>query len=375
MQASRLWAFPRFAVVAVALLSALVLLLLALPFAPLNMGSFCLFLFPFLLLFLTAAGPLPAALSLAAVLGGLMHAAGTQAALAGALYLFPGALVFFVCVRMRVPFMKTVAFVLGAYILPVLALYLAALASTQGDLFEKAAGAAVDALERLPGRDSYLFLLWRSGLLSLDAGAAGAVLPDLNGLPVFAPWALDEFFNQIRARAELWLRSLVPSLLSSYSLYLAVLGTGAALYLGRQRSRRAAARPGAGQTPESFDDLGMPSFSRWHVPRRQGRLLWVLPLFHLASRLSSGATLYLAGLMMYNAFSAVYSIQGMSLLNALQRRREVRPFLRGLTLGAVFLLFQPALVFAGLYDQLFDPRKLRGQTDSGKNRSDGRDST
>ena len=346
-------AFSPIAAVTVAIVFVLVFVLASLPFALINLSSFALFACPFLHFFLAAVGgPLHAGLAILALMSGLLHVSGVPAAAAAMLYLSPAMLVFCACHEKRLPFLKTVAFVLAAYIFSVLALYLWAQAASGGRPFEAASEAAVEAFGSLRDRDGYLYLLLRSGLLSLGQDPSAHIHTSPDGSVFFLPDALAEFSNQIRTRIDLWLRSLVPSLVSSYGIYLSLLGTGTALQCAERKRSHA----------EDVGDRLMPAFALWHVPRRFGRLLWTLALGSLLTRLSAGNTLYLAGTMMYNVFSAVQSVQGLSLIHALQNRRGVRAVPKWLTAIALFVLFQPILMFIGVYDQLFDPRKLRAAT-------------
>ena len=207
----------------------------------------------------------------------------------------------------------------------------------------------------------FLNAFYQYGFLSLPAELAeNPLVGAARGGWTFSPAALDEFYRQAQARIDLWLRSLLPTLISSYSVSYGVLGVYLSLRLGGRHARALVAR---GQTAQSAEDvcpqLGLPPFAAWHLPTTPGRALMVLAGLSFLLRLSGSVTLSLAGQMMYNVASSFLVIQGLSVLEYLQRKRGVRLGFSRVLMALLFLLLPTAMLILGVFDQISDPRKLR----------------
>lgn len=82
----------------------------------------------------------------------------------------------------------------------------------------------------------------------------------------------------------------------------------------------------------------------------------------------------MAGAMLYNIFTACFAIQGISLVNFMQRQRGVRSAMRGITVFILALILPQAAMILGMFDQISDQRKLRkpnesNGSDTGRNES------
>lgn len=361
MRQYRLWLSPRSALTAVLLCLAFVWALGSMPLSAFYLFSAILFVFPFILLLTAgAAGVLPSLMCLTVMAGGAWQTLGTQAALATAAYLTPLLACMLVCLQMKLAWQKTVLALLSVYILSVMLIYLVLQRSADSDLFSLIAQRVVNGINGMPERDSLLHTFYQFGLLGLPQEVAEQPLVEAALGWTYSQKALQEFYKQIAARVDLWLRALLPALISSYSLFICIPGFFAAQFYAVRHAQRLSFRlgPQAG-AQDLCPSLGMPDFSHLFLPKSAGQALLILALGYLMARLSGNATLALAGQMMYNVFAALYVIQGLSYINFMQKKRGTKPGFRAFTLFALFALLQPALVFAGLIDQFMDPRKLR----------------
>lgn len=336
----------------------LVPFLARMPLAPLNLGSFTLFAAPFLLLLcLAAAGYVPAFFCMAVLLAGIYGAGGGTPAMAlGLVYLAPVLAAFALCQSRQETHWRTAAIVFFTYLASVLLIHLLLQKYLGGDYVQSGALAAQRAMEGIPQRDQVLYLLWKSNFLQLDASFGERIFDEQGSQWAFTPAVLTEFYQQIRLRASLWLGALLPTLLSSYGIYLSLLGSSAAVELSAPALGPKATTQAQPLPPGS----GWPHFSQWYLPRQAARFLWLLALGYFLARAQASPLLSLAGGMMYNVFSAIYVIQGLSTLDHWQVKRGLRPWLRWIFLALAFLLLQPLLLMVGLFDQLADPRHLRG---------------
>ncbi|HSK68287.1 MAG TPA: DUF2232 domain-containing protein [Candidatus Limnocylindria bacterium] len=302
-------------------------------------------LFPFLLLIAAAVGGiLPALLCFLLVTLGAWRVFGVSG-LWYAAYMLPPLAVFTACHILRVPFYRTALYVAASSVFSIAALFAAFRLGIGGSLYGYIADSAVAALEDMPERDSILYTLWRGGFLSFDAADPNDALVLVNGGYTFIPEALGEFLKQVRARVEVLTASFVPGLLTTFSVNLGLLGTGLAVTLGKRRGAE--------------EDLGMPPFSAWHIPRAWGRRLWVLAAGYLLAAFSRNPVLGLAGQMMYNVFFALFAIQGLASLDFRLKARGWRFGTRLALLALLQVLLSPAALVLGLMDQLADPRNLR----------------
>lgn len=312
--------------------------------------GFGLILFPFLLILVSAQGGiLTALLSVLLMLLAAVKVYGTSG-LWLALYLLPMSVAFLVCLEIRLPFFKTAGAVLPSLILSMIALFLIFQRKAGGDLYGALAQSAIDGLENFPARDNLLYTFWKGGLLSHGQEAGAQVFADAGSGWTFTPEVVQEFYKQIQVRISALAASLMPGMLTTYSISLSTLGLGFAVHLGSKRN--------------ACPDLGMPPFSLWHIPRPVGKKLWFLAAGYLLALLSQSLLLRMAGQMMYNVFFALYAVQGLSVLDYRFKARGMRAGLRLLLLAAIFALLPPLAMMFGLFDQAMDSRRLRLAPDS-----------
>ncbi|NLX83787.1 MAG: DUF2232 domain-containing protein [Clostridiales bacterium] len=268
-----------------------------------------------------------------------------------AVYLLPMAVAFAVCLELRVPFFKTASIVLITFVLSMMVVFIVFQREAGGNLYDALAKEAIAGLERFPARDNLLYTFWRGGLLSHGQEPGSQLFESTQyGGWTFKPEVIAEFYKQINARVTMLSASLLPGLLTSYSITTAFAGSGLALKLASRY--------------DTAPNLDLPSFSKWFIPKSLGRRLAVLALGYLLTILSANPVIRIAGQMMYNVFFALYAIQGLSYLNFMMKRRGIRPFVRFILLLLLFIILSPVTMMMGVYDQVMDPRKLRVEQDS-----------
>lgn len=342
----RLFTNPRQALVWMLLIGAVVFFL-QMSFLPaITFLSVGLVLFPLLMLLVVALGGiLPAFFSLVLMLLGARMIYG-NGGLWLAVYLLPISAAFAYCLEKQLPFFKTCGVLVAAMVTGIMVVFIMLQRQAGGNLYEALAKAAIEGLDQFPRRDSLLYTFWQSGLLS-HGQEAGAQVFDSNQMGgwTFKPEVIEEFYKQISARVTALAAGLFPGLLTNFSIILSAAGSGLAIKLGTRYS--------------TAPSLGMPPFSKWFIPKVYGRKMTALALGYLVTILSTHPVLMVAGQLMFNVFSALYVLQGLSYLNFTMKRRGTRPWLRFLLLLLMFVILSPAAMFIGIYDQFADPRQLR----------------
>lgn len=312
------------------------------------LGVGLVFFLPLVLVLCAVGGILPAILGMMLLAFGAVRVYG-PGGLWLLVYLAPSAICFLFCLEKRLPFLKAAGYIVVSQVLSTLLLFIIFQAQAGGDLFSKLSTAAVEGIKALPGRDGFLYALWKNGLISHGLGEGFQVFEELpGGSLAFVPQVLEQFYKLIDSRLSILLAVMLPGFLTSYPILVGFLGTGLALKMGK--------------TWQTADDLGMQPFSLWHVSRRQGRPLMLLALGYLVAMMTTNQVLQTAGQLMYNVFFSIFLIQGLSFFNFLLKRRGFRKASRLILILLLLMILSPAALFMGIYDQLADPRKLRTAT-------------
>ena len=275
---------------------------------------------------LTVAGPLPALIAAIAAAFTCRFSMGQEAALAALAYLLLPLALYYFCLVRKLPWQRSMQVLGGFYVALVLAIFLIGRRALGPDPFAALAQGAAEGLNSMVERDYFLDTLYRFGLLGLpEEIAASPLVPAEAGGYTFSPEALEEFYKQITARMDLWLRSLLPTLACSYSVWFAVVGPYISHHYGLRHARRLAFRGGEDvRAADYFEGLGLPDFSRWHIPKQIGYPLLAAGALSLFSRLL-GSGMMLTGQMFQLAFSAFFGIQGLALINHLRSGRTSAP--------------------------------------------------
>ena len=322
---------------------------------------------PYGLLFLpdqALLGPLSALYAVLLTLVLLPTALCIAAAVSGTAAMGLGLAAALAAVGLQVPFRKSCPLLIGVHVLALSAVYWQVQRLAGGDLYTAAGNAVVDFLKSWELGDTMLYQLYSMGMISLpEEMAQHALLPVLGGYRL-SPAARADLLLSAGSLTGSALQSLVPNLLMSQS----ILGGVACLLLPLRfgflaEEKRAFKRPDP--LPESedsprkvnFPDLGMPPFSRWHLPRGIGWQVGAALALGYILRLQSPSALGTAGVLLYAAASAVFTIQGAAAVNFLQRARGTRRFWR--VAVPLLLMMTRIPLFVGIFDQLSNFRGLR----------------
>lgn len=375
MRSIKWYTSPRSVLICLLPMGFAVYLLNAMPLSGLYSGFALLFAAPFALQsILTVAGLLPAVAAGGIASLGFLYSGSAQAALLSLLYLMLPLAAYIVCLHLQVDWRHSMQALALTFAGTVLLIYLLLRRMVAPELFEYLSQAAIKALDAMPERDYVLDTFYRFGLLSLPEQIAQSPLTEAaGGGYTYSAEALQEFYRQVSARVDLWLRSLLPTLVCSVSIWYAVAGSFVSHTLGRKHAQRLAFRRNdESRQDDYFTGLRLPEFSLWFIPKQLGFVLMGMGVLSLVTRLSGGGRVALAGQMLYMVFAALFGIQGLSLVNHLQKRQNVRPGMRVFTMLVIMAVISQATVLIGLFDQLSDPRKLRKppEEDSDTRRTD-----
>lgn len=365
MHTGQLFYSPKGFLVSMALTAIVLVLLAGSAFAPLYLLSAIVFLFPFYLqMMLRVSGPVPAALSLMMICLAVMLRINLSAALFTLLYLAVPLLIYAYCLYKKLSFEKTVLSIVLGYSIIVLVLYFSVFQILGNDPFGTLSDQLIQGLSVLPERDGLLSASYQYGLLALPSNMAeNPLVQTPQDAWTFAPKVLSEFYKQIATRTSLWLRALVPSLISSLSIYLSLGGVFLSGYYGKRQAQRRAFRTNSSIAVPS---PAYPEFSKWYIPKPFVTPLWVIGGISILSRFISQPGIALAGSLLYNIFASIFSIQGLSFMNHIQKQKGTKPGFRGLTLAALVLILPQAALILGIFDQFNDSRKTKDKPNQTK---------
>lgn len=303
-------------------------------------------------------GLLPAAVSAAAGLYAMALLAGKAGLLLSAVYVLPIPVAFLLLIRFRVPFWKALGGMVLVHLLASSVTFLLAQRIAEGNIYLFAADSAVSALKDWELGDAMLYELYRTGILSLpDTLAENALEQTVLGAALAAE-ARNDLLLSVHSLVESVLKSFVPTLIVQQS----ILGGVGALLLpirfGTIACERQAFKSPDPDARAAFPDLGMPPESLWYIPRGMG---WKVGLALIGGAalqsLATGVPGAIAGVILYAAASSVFTVQGMALLNFMQKSKGTKRFWR--VLVPVLLMAFGILIYLGIFDQLINIRGLR----------------
>ncbi len=361
MRTGQLIYSPKGFLVSAALTAAMIILLAVSAFAPPYLLSAIVFIFPiYLQLVFRVGGPFPAFISLLIIILTVLQRINLSASLYTLAYLAVPLLIYAFCLYKKLSFDKTVLAIVLGYSVIVLILYTLTFRLLGNAPFDVLSEQLIQGLSVMPERDGLLSASYQYGLLALPAHLAeNPLVQTFENTWTFTPEVLSEFYKQIATRVSLWLRVLVPSLISSYSLYLGLGGVFLSNYYGKRQAQRRAFRKDEAPVLPAPD---YPEFSKWYIPKALVVPLWVMGGISLVSRLSNQPGLMLAGSMLYNIFATFFSMQGLSFINHFQKQKGTKPVFRGLTIAALALILPQAALILGMFDQFNNSRKNKDKS-------------
>lgn len=323
---------------------------------------------------------LPAALclvttvcGLASALAGLASALACMAALTGpqgmalaALYLVPVFAAFLIVMRFEIPFWKSLLTMIAVHAGSLTCVFLLARGMAGGDLYTGAGNAVASFLESWDMGDLMLYQLYSMGMIDLKSDLAGSALMQVAGGYALSDAARADMLLSVRSLITSLMRGMAPHLIVSQSI---TGGTACLLlslrfgFLAEEKREFLRNDPAAEEAegdrkqPVNFPDLGMPPFNQWHIPRGMGWQVGVALAAGYVLRTSDTPALETAGVLLYGAASAIFTVQGLAVVNFLQKKRGTRRFWRVLV---PLLLSGTAIpMIAGLFDQINNFRGLR----------------
>jgi len=306
-------------------------------------------------------GRAPAYLCTLLALGMFFSLLGAQGLLAGAVYLLPAIAAVHLVFIKRIPFPRSVLLVIGVIVLSQLAVYVAVQWKYERDAYRTLAGFAAQAI-RAEGEvgDFFLILMNAYGILPISGSFEGSVgLTAIGGL---TEAVREDLLATLQGYLVSYLTVFVPSMISGMSIYEGVLTVYAAA-----RSEEAAQpkRHDLFQKEGEALSIRVPALRSWYLPKGWGWKIGVFAVGFIMVRLNQ-ATLQLLGQVLLEVFTAVYTLQGIALINDLQARRDRKKWVRVL-IPALLLIFAPAVLWIlGCADQILDIRRLRQPKDTSK---------
>ena len=314
---------------------------------------------PFMLpLTLMLAGTVPAYLCLAVSAGCLFLLFGFPGLAVGLVYLGSMLAVFHVlCVR-EARFRTVALSAVLTLVLSQTALYAWLQAAYHRQAFQAAADAMTDWFLQNSGEgDILLYLLNSSGLLPLSSSFQGA---GFESGYVLTDAARSDLLSALSALVVGMLNQMTTAMIVGMSLYL---GAAAALIPERAASafRKRRLRLGDGDASNPPVPIeSAPRLKTWHLPRGWGLKVGILAAGYLLQTASTGA-LQVLGRICFEVFSAVFTIQGVALINHLQVGRRHRKGWRIAVPLLLCMILPNAMYIVGVFDQILDPRHLRAR--------------
>ena len=337
------------------------------PLPALYASLMILYLLPAALCLVTTVCGLASALAgLAAAMACMAALTGSQGVMLSALYLVPVFSAFLIVLRFEIPFWKSLLTMIAVHAAALTAVFLLARSMVGGDLYTGAGNAVASFLESWDMGNLMLYQLYSMGLIDLESNLAGSALVQVAGGFRLSEAARADMLLSVRSLITSLMRGMAPHLIVSQS----VTGGTACLLLSLRfgylaEEKRAFLRndppdeeaDGGRKRPVNFSNLGMPPFHQWHIPRGMGWQVGVALIAGYILRTSDTPALETAGVLLYGAASAIFTIQGLAVINFLQKKRGSKRFWRVLI---PLLLSGTAIpMIAGLFDQINNFRGLR----------------
>ena len=315
------------------------------------------------------AGALPMALGLTAALVSMHMLAGEKGLIAGAVYLLPLVGAFVWIILRRIPFWKGCAVMIGVHVACFAALYALLQGWTEASLYQAAGKAAEDALRQWELGDYLLIELYdRIGVIQLTQERAQQLRDSMadslrSGMFSIPEEVRKDMLLSVNALVSSQLESMVPGLIAGQSV---LGGVGCLLlplrfgYLAEEKRQFLRQDEEADETAKrtmNFPDLGMPPLRTWFIPRGMGWQVGVALAGGYLLQYSGTPALAVAGMILYSAASAVFSLQGLALLNYIQHMRNRKRTWR--IIVPLLLMMTRLLMILGVFDQLVNLRGLR----------------
>lgn len=331
-----------------------------------------LFLLPLALCTVSMTGGLlPLGVSLLGALYAMFLLLGGDGILLTGVYVLPILLVFAGVIAFRVPYIKAGAALVLSHVASLTAVYLI-LQQWTGQALYSAAGDAVAAFLRENDlADQILYMFYQSGMITLPESMKETMLIPVEDMFILSPEAKADLILSAANMISSLLSALVPSLLVSQS----ILGGLGCLYIPLRQgfitaSREAFKKEGDegyitgedGKKKLDFPDIGTPPLSMWYMPRGVGGKIFLALMAGLILQMMASPAAVIAGTLLYTAASTLFLVQGIALINFMQKSRGTKRIFR-IIVPALLMMFS-VLSMVGMFDQFTNIRRLRKPRDS-----------
>ena len=346
------------AVVGTLAVSVPLLLLSASPLTGVYAVMFIFYLLPTALC-LTAAvcGALPMAVNACAALFSLYRLAGVVGLMLGALYIVPLAAAFLLLIRFRVSFWKACGGMILTHLITLAGVLAILQGLTDGSVYQAAGEKVREWLENWELGDFMLYQFHAMGVLALPESLEEQAAETTFGIAL-SDAARQDLLLSAQTLVEVMLQSLVPSAVIQQSILGGVACLLVPIRFGCISAEIRSFRGPEGKEKETFPDLGMPTLDKWYIPRGIG---WKVGVAYVGGSLlrSLAATVpvAMAGVILYSAAWAAFTVQGAALLNHMQKAKGSARFWR--VVVPILLLVLGVLPYLGIFDQIVNIRGLR----------------
>jgi hypothetical protein len=212
-----------------------------------------------------------------------------------------------------------------------------------GQLTNGLAQAACDWVEQSPQCNTILLNAYSMGYARLEGTAALIPAMRVMGSVVIA----DETRMQMLYSLRVSLEEALPSLLCEVLVYHTAVTTLLCTTLPDWRRRK------RGERGE------LPPMEKWFIPRGLGLAIFALSLGWLFGTMSTGGVDLYMGWLCWAVFKAAYLIQGLCLMQWMEKRMGIRSVMRNIWAVVLSILAPIVPVIMGMVDQRRDARHLR----------------
>ena len=284
--------------------------------------------------------------------------AGVPGAQVGAVYFLPIIGMFVAVILRRIPFWKSCAAMIGVHVMALAGCYLLLQKFTGGQLYTAAGDGMIALIPQGPYGDAVLYSFYEMGLITLPSALKDTLIKNAEGVLIMGEAARADLLLSLRTL----INSLVVNFTPSFIVTQSIMGGVCCLLLPLRfgyiaAQRRDFIKTGEDKEPEAFPDLGMPPLSLWYIPRGWG---WKAGLALIGGPLlqqSATLPLSLAGLILSAVGQAVFVLQGLAVINFVQKAKGTARHWR--VIVPILLYAFSILHILGIFDQITNARRLR----------------
>ena len=315
---------------------------------------------------LMTGGLLPMGVSLAGTLYAMFLLLGRDGILLTGVYVLPVLAVFAGVIAFRVPWLKAGAALVLGHVASLTVVYLILQNMTGGQIYTAAGDAVAAFLRENELADQILYMSYQSGMITLPESMKETMLIPVEDMFILSPEAKGDLILSAANLVSSLLSAAVPSLLVSQS----ILGGLGCLYIPLRQgfitaSREAFKKEGdegyitdeAGKKKLDFPDIGTPPLSMWYMPRGVGGKVFLALAAGLLLQMTMDSATAIAGTLLYTAASTLFLVQGIALINFMQKSKGTKRIFR-IIVPALLMLFS-VLSMVGMFDQFTNIRRLR----------------